>query len=283
MTVYIDSLFLTNFFMDSIILLITSIMRRKQPTLLKLFLGGTVSAVYGTLIFFPDLAFLYGAVLRVVFSAIPVIICCSDRTLKGFIFSLSCFWFITATTGGIILMISNFTNFGDVMQTMISNCVFYIRLNPFIMMGGCALLYILAEVYRRSCIKNFTADRIILDISVEYMGKSYGFYGLIDTGCELTEPLSGAPVIVAESYAFKKEYTSDTFIEINTVSGGGRLELIFPDKIYVKNSDYFVLPDTVIALTERKLSENNIYNALINPSALECGKNINNKSFAEVS
>lgn len=268
MTVYIDSLFMTNIFMDSIIIFITTVMRRKQITALRLFIGALVSALYGTLIFFPELSFIYSAGLKIVFSAVPVLIVMGGRGFKDFLISWAMFWFITAAAGGAVFAVSTLTDFGAAMQTMISNCVMYVQISPFILLGGCIILYILAEIYRRTCIKSFTADKFIVNLSVGYMGNSFEITGLVDTGCELTEPLSGAPVIVAERRCFRGIPESGSLIEINTASGAGTLELIFPEKISCVSGDVNIEYDTVIALTDSRMSEYNVYNAVINPAAL---------------
>ena len=268
MTVYIDSLFMTNFFMNSIIIFITSVMRRKQITALRLFIGALVSALYGTLIFFPELSFMYSAALKIIFSAVTVLIVMGGRGLRDFLISWMMFWFITVAAGGAVFAVSTLTDFGNIMQTMISNCVMYVQISPFILLGGCGVLYLLTEVYRRACIKNFTSDKFIVNLSVEYMGDVFEITGLVDTGCELTEPLSGAPVIVAERKYFRGIPESGSLIEINTASGEGTLELIFPEKISCESSDVDIVYDTVIALTDSRLSEYNVYNAVINPAAL---------------
>ena len=280
MTVYIDSLFMTNLFMDSIIIFITSVMRRKQITALRLFIGALVSALYGTLIFFPEVSFMYSAALKIVFSAVPVLIAMGGRGVKDFLISWTMFWFITVAAGGTVFAVSTLTDFGSIMQTMISNCVMYVQISPFILLGGCIVLYLLAEIYRRACIKNFTSDKFIINLTALYMGNSFKITGLVDTGCELTEPLSGAPVIVAERKCFRGIPESGALIEINTASGIGSLELLFPEKITCESSNVDIEYDTVIALTDSRLSEYNVYNAVINPAALNLAAVKINKELA---
>lgn len=268
-TIYIDSLFLTNLFMDSVIIFIVGIMRRRQPTVLKLFFGAALSALYGALMFFPRLSFLYSAGLKIAFSIVPVLIVFGAKGVRDFLASWALFWFITVACGGIIFAISTMTDFGSVLQTMTSNCIMYVRLNPLILILGCILLYLLSESYRRICIKNFSREKLLLDLELEYLGHSFLFTGLIDTGCELTEPLSGAPVIVAEKQSFAGIPPSLSRISVNTAAGSRELELILPTRIVCKQKNIKIADDTVVALTENSLSSNGLYNAVINPDAVE--------------
>ncbi len=285
MTVYIDSLFLTNLFMDLAILFITGLLRRKEIAANRLFIGAAASALYGSLMFFPNLSFMYGAVFKIIFSIPPVVIAFGVRGIRDFLVLWVVFWLTTAACGGIILIMSTATNMGGVLQTMVSNCIVYVRLNPLILIAGCGIVYLLAETYRRICVKNFSREKLLLKLEAKYMGYKFSFTGLIDTGCDLTESLSGAPVIVAERGQFKGIAKSSALISVKTAAGCDRLELIFPEEIICQNSDIEITPDTVIALTDRRFSDYGLYNAVINPAAVEMGnsrENINNTERCRV-
>lgn len=281
MTVYIDSLFFTNLFMDLAILFITGLLRRKEIAANRLFIGAVASALYGSLMFFPELSFMYGAVFKIVFSALPVLIVFGVRGMRDFLVLWAVFWLTTAACGGIIFAISTMTNMGGVLQTMMSNCIMYVKLNPLILMAGCGIVYVLAETYRRICIKNFSREKLLLDITAEYMGYSFSFTGLIDTGCDLTEPLSGAPVIVAERGQFKGIPKSLSQISVKTATGCDKLELIIPEAIRCRDSSIKITQDTVIALTDRRFSDYGLYNAVINPAAVEMSVGRENIDDAE--
>ncbi len=277
MTVYIDSLFMTNLFMDFIIVFIMCIMRRKTIVPVRLLLASAVSALYGTLFFFPSLSFIYGAVFKIFFSVIPVLISGKLKGIKDFFVSLSVFWIITGACGGIIFAISTMSNFGYVMQTMVSNCIMYVNISPITLGIGCALLFVLAECWRRNFIKAFTADKLIIELEAEFMGHRFRFAGLIDTGCELIEPLSGAPVIVAEKGIFKSIPLPDAQIKVVTASGEGSLRMLLPDVIKSKDEKYRFSRDIVIAVTDSRLSDYGIYEAIINPAAVDlCAELPNN-------
>lgn len=271
MTVYIDSLFLTNFFMDSVIISITAIMRRKKLKTKRILTASTLSALYGTLIFFPDLSFLYSSIMKLIFSFIPVIVAFKASTIKDVFISWAFFIFITAATGGIIFLISSFNEFGNIMHTMVSNCVMYMNISPLILFAGSVVLYTFMEVYRRGCIKNFMNSDMIVNFSFLYMGEWYAATGLIDTGCELREPLTNAPCIILERSVMGNTPVSGNKLKIKTVAGEETVDFILPETF--ECTDKEIAWDCVVVLCDRHLSDSGRYNALINPDGICCYKN----------
>lgn len=262
MTIYIDSLFLTNFFMDSVILFITAIMCGFAIKPVRVFLVGGLSAVYGIFVFFPHLSFAYSALLRVGAAALFVYAAFGK---SGYLRSFLTFMLVSVSMAGILLLLTQFTDFGVILGSAVSNCIMYMNVNPILMLFGCIALYFLMEVYRRMCIKNFTCDSLLVDFLLFYGGKSYKLTGLIDTGCELFEPLSGSPVIVADKKFFKDIENSEIKIYISTASGKCGLDMLLPEKI-VSVGEWEIVPNVVLALSDNGF-ENERYNALINPAA----------------
>lgn len=265
MTVYIDSLFMTNFFMDSVIFFICGIISAHRVSALRTLGVSALSALYGSLMFFPGLNFMYGIILKIIVSSLLVLLAFGK---SRYIKSLVSFWLTCAAAGGIILALSLFSDFGRVMHTMMSNGVVYLSISPITSSAGSILLYILMELYRRMSIKNFSTSRIRLTLKVLYIGREYTLTGLIDTGCELTEPLSGKPVIVADSTVFKDIPVPLSEIAVKTAAGTAKLKLILPDSIVCMSDEYIIDRKTPVVLSEGSLCRDGLYNAVINPSAL---------------
>lgn len=259
MTVYIDALFLTNLFMDTVLLFLVSVLLGEIKTK-RIFITAVVSALYGTVMFFPQIDFMYCTFSKVIFTAFLIYVAFGkERYFKSLIY----FTLVASALAGLLFSFSVCTSAGSVFQTVISNYVVYMNVNPLIMASGCVILYFLIEVYRRSCIKDFTCDRLLIDIDVTYFGRVFKLCGLVDTGCELYEPLSGAPVIVADKRVFgDMPDLPEIFIE--TTSGKSSLGLILPEKIE-SYGKYDINNKTVVALASSGFGGR--YNALINPAA----------------
>ena len=262
LTVYIDSLFLINFFMNSVILFITSVMRGLDIKLIRILLSGVFSAFYGICIFFPDLSFMYSVFLRIGASMLMIYIAFGK---KDFWHDFFVFLLVSSAMAGLFVALMHFTDLGVILGSVISNCIMYLNINPFIMLFGCISLYFMMEMYRRMCIKSFTCDNMLIDFELIYRGKKYKIRGLIDTGCELFEPISCSPVIVADKRIFKDFGESPIKIYIDTAAGKCGLDMLLPERIETCGN-WKINQKTVIALAENGF-ENTRYNALINPAA----------------
>ena len=268
MVIYADSLFLVNFFMDSAIIFAVFILKHRRGSLLRVFLAAALSALYGTLMFFKELEFMYGVIGKLAVSALTILVAFRIKKLRIFLGLWATFWLVSVALGGTVLALSVFTDFGTAVNTAISNCVMYVNLNPILLLSGCALLYVLLEIYRRMCIRNFSREKIILPLTVCYLGGEYKLTTLIDTGCELREPLSGEAMLVAEKGIFKDVPLTGHMAYINTASGKAELPILFPESIDCGNSKYQIRKFVPIALTNESFCEDGLYNSIINPDAV---------------
>lgn len=270
MTIYIDSLFLVNFFMDSVILFCVQLFLKRCVRMYKILIGAVISAVYGAFVFFKELSFLYGAVqLGLVSLAVLVLVFGRQRFLK----TAAVFWAVTFIAGGGIYALMILTDFGQVTGAVLSGTALYMDINPFILLAGTAILYILQGSFRRSMIRSFSRERVLLDINIKYMGRQFKIRGLIDTGCCLTEPLSGDGVIIAERRMFGNIPEPTHEIMTDTATGSETMKLIFPDEVWGDNGKFSICRKTPVVLCERRLSADGMYSAIVNPDAVEDAKN----------
>lgn len=265
MTVYIDILFMTNFFANSVIFFVASVISAKKVSPLRIFAASVLSALYGCLMFFSPLKLMYGAFLKLCFGALFVLIAFGKTNYPK---SLLSFWLTAIAFGGAVFALSLFSDSKTTVKTLAENGVFYINVSPSVAPVGSIILYVLMELYKRMNIKNFSARRITLDLSLTVLGNEYTLTCLIDTGCELTEPLSGSPAIIAEKSIFKDVAVTDGELYVQTAAGGSLMPFFFPDSIYVKNKKLSISLNTPVVLSDRALCRDGRYNSLINPNAL---------------
>lgn len=265
MTVYIDILFMTNFFANSVIFFVSSVTSAKKVSPFRIFAASALSALYGCLMFFSPLKLIYGAFLKLCFGALFVLIAFGKAS---YLKSLLSFWITTIAFGGAVFALSLLIDSNTTVKALAARGVFYININPLIAPVGSIILYLLMELYKRMNIKNFSARRITLDLRLSALGNEYNLTCLIDTGCELTEPLSGSPAIIAEKSIFKDVAVTDGEIYVQTAAGGGLMPFFFPDSIYIKNKNLGISPNTPVVLSDRALCRDGRYNSLINPNAL---------------
>lgn len=268
LVIYADSLFLVNFFMDSVIIFAVFVLKHRRGSVLRVFFAAALSALYGTLMFFKELAFMYGVIGKLTVSVLTILVAFRIKKLRIFLGLWATFWLVSVALGGTVLALSVFTDFGAAVNAAISNCVMYVNLNPILLLSGCALLYVLLEIYRRMCIRNFSREKIILPLTVRYLGEEYKLTTLIDTGCELREPLSGEAMLVAEKEIFKDASSAGQMVYINTASGRAELPMLFPESIDCESHEYEIGKFVPIALTNETFCEDGLYNSIINPDAV---------------
>jgi stage II sporulation protein GA (sporulation sigma-E factor processing peptidase) len=125
---------------------------------------------------------------------------------------------------------------------------------------------------------------------------------LVDTGNSLYEPITRAPVIVAEFNSLKRLFSKNvlnTFEEnknisielIDRISKEVPLRIIpfsaigsehgiligfNAEKAEIITDDIITIHNAVIAVYNNKLSKNGIYNALLNPEMLKINSTLNN-------
>lgn len=92
-----------------------------------------------------------------------------------------------------------------------------------------------------------------VSVLVSLHGKSSSFTALIDTGNRLHEPLSGLPVLVAESNLLSNLISSDRIayrsVAFGALNGKGSLKCFRPDMVLIRRGDRFVrAPDVWIGV-----------------------------------
>lgn len=271
MTIYIDSLFLMNFFMDTVILFSVKLFIKSAKSLKHIFTGAFFLAVYGTLSIINTLSFLYNPFFAVV---TPVAITYLVFGKEKFFKSVTYFWLSSLTLGGIVYGLMCISGLTTCVYTN-NMTLYYLDINPLISFFGCIILYIIMYATERNAVRLFSRHRLLIDIDIIYMSQTVKLRCLIDTGCCLTEPLTGKPMIIAEKEAFPDVLTNltyENFVTISTANGKNILPIIFPEQVSGENDLYYI--DSVntkptIAITEKKLCNDALYNAIINPDALK--------------
>lgn len=107
----------------------------------------------------------------------------------------------------------------------------------------------------------------IFDLEIVLNDKSQKLKAFLDTGNELTEPVTGYPVIIVEKNIFKETNLKKEemfYIPYSVINGySGKLQAIKPGKIKVNINGCFEDREALIAFCDNKLSQSGDYNALL--------------------
>ena len=190
-TIYADVLFCVNFFIDFALLAVTARILKRRVTGLRLTLCAALGAAYAVAVFFPGLTLLATLGVKLLFSAALTLAAFGARTAAGYFKALGVFYAVSFGFGGAVFGAYTLLQPSGV---IISGDAVYIDVDPFflfLLIGGsyCAV-WIFSRLLPKRSERHF---RILLRLG----GRTASLNALYDSGNGLTEPISGAPVLVA--------------------------------------------------------------------------------------
>ncbi len=302
MVIYADVVFLVNFLMDSFIILLTSIIIKKRVNYFFILLGGLLGSLsYCLLMFNPFLSQYYNPVISIFTIIIPILVVFRPKKIKEFLKQFLVINICAFFIGGLTTALFFYTNAKNYLGEMLSFSVenFSIKMLIF----SCSFAYIFIKIYRIVLTKKMTKKQHIIDIKIKDSNNETTFKALVDTGNTLKEPMSNKHVIVLEFDYFKDFIPNEMkliFYEKNENDIAKIYEAlekiddadflnnfrIIPFKsignengilIGIKIDDVEILDDTkkiylnnvYVGIANFKLTNNDEFNALINPEIFE--------------
>lgn len=187
--VYIDSLFLLNFLLDHLALLLTGKVAGEPLRRLKISLGALLGAIYAVSLFWPGWVFLGHFAVRISVGLFMVMAAygATRRLLRVFLLFLA----VSAGLGGGIYALSYLGAGVDVAEGVVTTSI-DLRL---VLLGG-LLAYSLLSLAGRKLARHGGNELRRVEVSLE--GQAVSLTALVDSGNTLTDPVSGRPVLVAE-------------------------------------------------------------------------------------
>lgn len=295
--VYIDVLFILNFLIDFILLYTTSFVCKSGAKLWRLTLGAVIGAVYSCLMFFPRVALLMTIAGKLLFTAGMVAVSLNCWKPRRFFRAYAVFWIVSAAFGGMVFALFFLTNAGARLGAVVSNGEFYMQIGAEMLFTAVLLSYAGVFAFTRLCRRNFSKDKIILPLRLTLGSRSVKIRALIDTGCELCDPLDGRPVMIAWQGAVERLFSKETkqqlsqyrraeeqkispaeiewsfdgirflpFSSVGTVQG--LLPSVRLDSVQDMSGKYRLENDCFMGILSFPLSEEGIYDAVLNPDIL---------------
>lgn len=188
--IYVDSLFFLNAVIDYFILLATARLCPHEPRRIRLALSAAFGALYAVASVLPALGFLQTAAAKLLCGMGMVLIAFGGQ--GKFLRTGVVFLSVSAAFGGAVWAISMLIN-------GFSPSVPYIPVSLPMLAVSFAVCYILVSlVFRRIGTR---AERALVTAEVSLGAARAAFPALLDTGNSLHDPVSGAPVLVADAAA----------------------------------------------------------------------------------
>lgn len=194
MTVYIELLFLDNLLMNVLTLMLAARLASRRVLMLRTWISAALGAGYALVFFLsPPDSLWSGLLTKLAVAVVMVAVAARPRSWRAL--GAGCAYFLLATCilGGITMGVFYLTGTGAISTTgaVVSYGV------PFrIVLAGVVAGCMLLEHFRRSIRERAHIDLHSVLVTISTEAGEATMRALVDTGNGLTEPISGAPVVL---------------------------------------------------------------------------------------
>lgn len=253
---YVDVLFLVNFMMDYLLLLIVKRILKCSATHGNICLGAIVGSAMTCLIMvFP---FLHPSIKLILFHTLVntcmIRVGLKIKTIRAFVKSLVMLYIGGFLLGGILESFRQYVRVGSLFFA-VAIAGYYIVLG---------IWKFLSHIQRWN---NYYCDVIL------YLGEnSYQFKAMIDTGNNLRDPISGKPVSILNRESAKKFLMKESAKNIRYIpySSIGKKEGVLPafqaDKMCVRQEEECWVESPLIGVSEEMISAGGEYDMILSPN-----------------
>lgn len=235
-TVYVDTLLCVNLFIDYIILYTLRKLLKINSKAIRLLPAAILAAVFTLGVFLPFYTRLFSVFYRAITACLIVLVAFGKVSIKSFLLRVGGFIGISIGFSGFITLV--WLIFKPQGIVVWADAV-YFDISPVMLIVCTLIAFISLSIYERLKTKIKPKTRIHR-VTVFFDKKQYSFNSMVDTGCNLREPFSGLPVIVAEKELMegnKIENSKLRLVPYNTLSGEGMLKAFKPEKIEIDGKE----------------------------------------------
>ena len=233
MKVYIDLVLILNFLFDTLILLTTAYILKRNIKSINFILGGLIGSL-STLFLFFNINSLELFIYKVILSILMNIITFSYKSIKYTLKNIFYFYIVSILLGGFLYFINiniSYKHNGYIFyNTKNINILVLLILSPIILK-----LYSIQIKDLKINISNYYRVKIYLK---NYVISTTAY---LDTGNNLLDPYMNRPVLILNKK--KMIYDINEFkmiiVPYNTIDNNGLLECIIPDKVEIGGNTLF--------------------------------------------
>lgn len=271
---YVEYVFLENFIIDFILLFITGKLIKRVIIFKRLLMASLAGSFYVIITFYLGRAFMTSFIVKFSISILMIMIAFDSKGILTNIRVIICFYITSLIMVGIISALYNLTYDKLTVNAIIMS----------IFMGYAALHFFFKEIKDRILKHNYKRT-----VNIKIGNKTKTIRGYIDTGNQLTDPVTGKPVMVVNIDCLRDLISHDLYerildfyktnsyenlinenrginlrvIKYNTISSVGQnMVCLAADQIEIINSDTNIVIDALIGIHPKRISRDD-YEALL--------------------
>ncbi len=242
MKVYVDMVFLLNFYLDFLLLMTTSVTLKRNVTIKRLLLGTLIGS---TSIFF--LFFSISSILLLFFkffiAFFMIIATFHFKDLKYTLNNLSYFYMISVILGGFLYYLNvefSYSHIGLVFfsKKLNVNGVFLLIISPII-------LYI----YYRQSKKFKSMYNLIYDVNIIIQKQKWHLKGFLDTGNKLVDPITNKPIILLEKGVIEEKNLKVYYVPYNGLEEHKLLKCFKPTSVEIEKKKF---KNVLLGISDKK-------------------------------
>ena len=238
--IYVDVLFIVNFFITFFLLLVTAKLSKRDDKLGRCVLASFIGGLYSLVILWQNLNFAASFIGKLAAACIIVIFI--------FVGVMVGFWLIFKPKGIII-----------------NNSTVYFNVSARALLISAFIAYILSALIIR-IYNGKTAAKELYSVTVFKNERRIRFFAFADSGNNLKEPFSDYPVIIAQNELFDG-IDCRRLVPFNTIGGEGVLFAFKPDRVEISSSTGNATVENVYIALSDKVKKGE-YQGILNPKIL---------------
>ncbi|WP_246940157.1 sigma-E processing peptidase SpoIIGA [Bacillus pinisoli] len=201
MTVYLDAIWLLNFGIDASLLLLTAIFLKRKISKLRLICGALIGSSIVLFIITPYFAIMGHPIVKLLYSVVMVFMTFGFKRFRYFFQALLTFYFSTFLLGGGMLGVHYFLStelviFDGLVATKSTGFGSPISWS-FVVIGFPVLWYFSKNRLKDMEVKQIQYDQLV-DVSITIEEHSISLRGLVDSGNQLSDPITKSPVMIVD-------------------------------------------------------------------------------------
>ena len=268
MVVYLEYVFLDNFLIDAMLILLARKSFRLKVKKGMICLSAFVGAFFSVITPFFNLSMGLAFLLKMPIGVLIVLCSGRFRSLKEYVKCFYLFLFFTFLFGGIVTAF--FWGFGLSFDPI--NYSHGSEVPLFLVLGLVFLGYlfcqkIIGDIYKRKVVSNF-----IINCKIESDGKIFDFLGYLDSGNSLCYKPTGSPIVLCSQKIgekLKKECSILDFahdvVTVATVAGKSLVPIYKIEKFWIYNGENpNILYNVMLGVVKGEFSSGEEYDLLLN-------------------